>query len=233
MTFIQDPNVVYLLLLIGMWASVFGIYIPGTGIVEVFALVALVGAFLLLVTNPLTNWLAAILLGIGVFGYLLVPLFRRDLARLALVGLALQAIGGFFLFSDNSVSALVIAATVGISLAFYQLALLPFLNRQASEPAVGDDELLAGATGWVVTALDPIGTVNVRSEIWTAYSDEPLQPGERITVIAKEGLRLHVERAKSKGTPRPARLVSDNLVNDGELPQDWENSGTAEQIRKE
>jgi membrane-bound serine protease (ClpP class) len=197
-----DPNVIYLLLLVGLWASVFGIYIPGTGVVEGVAVVTLAGALIALVSNPATNWLAVLLIGAGVLGYMLIPLYRHSLARLALVGLILQAVGGIFLFSGTSVSLLIIVATIGITLFFYQFALLRILEKQTNEPSVGDEELLPGSLGQVSKALDPVGIVNVRSESWTAYSNEPLQPGETIVVVAKEGLRLYVEKAKPKRRPR-------------------------------
>ena len=54
-----DPNVVYLMLLLGLWASALAIYIPGTGLWEVIALAILAGALYLLSTLP-TNWLAVL-----------------------------------------------------------------------------------------------------------------------------------------------------------------------------
>lgn len=202
----ENPNITYLLLIVGLWASVFGLYIPGTGVVEILAAIALGGALLALAANPATNWLFAVLLGVGVLGYLLLPLYRREWARFALLGLVLQAIGGLFLFTEMLVSPVLIGVTVAISFGIYQLVLLPFHRKQTSEPVVGDDELLSGAFGYVVKPLDPVGTVNVNSELWTAYSNETLPAGEYVQVVAKEGLRLYVERAKHKHTPRLAAV---------------------------
>lgn len=231
---LQDPNFIYLLLLLGLWAAVLGIYSPGTGIIETAAFLALAGAFVLMALNPATSWFAVIALVVGVLWYLLTPLFRHDLARLGLIGLALQVIGGLALFSDRPVSPAFIAITAGLSLAFFQLVLVRFLKRQSHPTA--DEELAPGATGWVVKTLDPVGTVNVQGELWTAYSDDVLQPGERIAVIEKEGLRLHVEKAKPKRHPTAELAESHagrDLLNDGELPRPWDTDTTTEQSHKE
>lgn len=202
---LSDPNLTYLLLVVGLWASVFGLYVPGTGVVELLAAIGMLGALLALAANPATNWLFAVLIGVGVLSYMLLPLYRREWARWALLGLVLQAFGGFFLFTDSAVSPLLIGVTVAISFGLYQLVLVPFHRKQTSLPTVGDEELLEGAHGYVVKPLDPVGTVNVNSELWTAYSSEPLPSGTYVQVVSKEGLRLFVERAKPKRTPRLAQ----------------------------
>lgn len=204
-----DPNLTYLLFVFGLWASVFGLYIPGTGLLELLAGAALIGALVALAANPATNWLFVVLLGAGVLSYMLLPLYRREWTRIALLGLALQAVSGLFLFTDTLISPILIGVTVAISFALYQFILLPFQRKQGSEPTVGEDELLEGAQGYVVKPLEPIGTVNVNSELWTAYSNEPLPSGTPVRVVAKEGLRLFVERAKPKHLPRVAEIVEE------------------------
>jgi len=220
---VSDPNLTYLLLVIGLWASVFGLYIPGTGLVELLAAIGLTGALLALAANPATNWIFAVLIGVGVLSYMLLPLYRREWARWALLGLVLQAISGFFLFTDTVVSPVLIGVTVAISFGLYQLVLLPFHRKQVSQPTVGEDELIEGAYGYVVKPLDPVGTVNVNSELWTAYSAEPLPSGTYVQVVSKEGLRLFVERAKQKRAPRLAQ------AEDAEVPPDL----PLETLRKE
>ncbi|MFQ3536010.1 MAG: NfeD family protein [Aggregatilineales bacterium] len=205
-----DPNLTYLLLVLGLWASVFGLYVPGTGFVELLAGVAMIGAFLALAANPATNWLFVVLLGAGVLSYMLLPLYRREWARAALLGLVGQAIGGLFLFADTLTSPVLIALTVGISFGLYQLVLVPFHRKQISQPTVGEDELLEGAQGYVVKALEPVGTVNVNSELWTAYSNEALPSGTPVRVVSKEGLRLFVERTKPKHKPRLAEVTDES-----------------------
>jgi membrane-bound serine protease (ClpP class) len=200
-----DPNVVYLILIVGLWASALAVYIPGTGVPEGIALVVLSAALFLLAALP-TNWLAVLALVVGILGFLLVPLYKQHLSALALVGLAFQVAGSIFLFNGLTVSWLIIAISAAMSLAFYQFVLLPAREIRNRQPVLGDEQLLPGASGRVVMGINPIGTVNVRGELWTAYSDQPLQTGDEVVVVEKQGLQLHVEKVKTKrGSQRSVR----------------------------
>lgn len=67
---------------------------------------------------------------------------------------------------------------------------LPALRRRQAD--LGANRLL-GASGVVVTDLDPIGTVRVRGETWTAESlSGPIRAGSEVEVLEVEGLRLRV-----------------------------------------
>ncbi len=202
-----DPNVVYFLLVVGLWIAVTAAYIPGTGVVEVVALVA-VGAAVYILANMPTNWAGAILLMLGVLSFLLIPFLSQRWARVAEAGLLLQVAGAFTLFHGVQVSWLLIGVTVGLSILYHRLVLLPVLERSKKQVAVIDDTTqLVGAYGRVVKASSAaghefVGSVNVRGEQWTAYSDHPLQMGEEVVVVEREGLQLFVESVKHKQTPR-------------------------------
>ncbi|GAB4544735.1 MAG: hypothetical protein OHK0023_02000 [Anaerolineae bacterium] len=196
-----DPNLIYLLYLVGLWSSVFGLYIPGTGAAEGIAAISMIGALIALAVNPATNWLAAVLLGAGVVGFMLLPIYQQRWARFALVGLVAQVVGGLLLFGMGAVSPVLVGLTAAISFGMYQLVLLPFHRKQTSLPVIDDEKAILNASGYVVKALDPVGTVNIQGELWTAYSSEPLSEGTYVAVVAKEGLRLFVEPTKHKHRP--------------------------------
>jgi membrane-bound serine protease (ClpP class) len=198
---LTDPNVVLVILLVGLWASVLAVYVPGTGLWEVLALAVLAGALYLLLSLP-TNWTAVLALVAGTLDFLIMPLYRQRLTALAGAGLLLQIVGSLFLFNGLSASWMTIAATTGISLAFYRFVLIPAQMTRVHPPALSDEQLLPGSVGKVIMPLNPIGTVNVHGELWTAYSDRPLQAGDDVIVIQKEGLRLQVEKVKNKRKPQ-------------------------------
>lgn len=194
-----DPNIIYLVLVLGLWASVTAVYVTGTGIMEILA----VGGLLLSVaalTQMSTNWLALLLLVVGVSVFIIVPFIRRELAQYALLGLILQTVGGLLLFSSGpGVSPFVIALTVVVSYGYYQYVLLPVLRNALDKPVEDKDTLIIGKTGRVVKALNPIGTVNVESELWTAEAlDGHIASGERVVVVQRNGLQLMVESTKRK-----------------------------------
>lgn len=198
-----DPNVVYVGLVISLWIGVTAVYMPGTGFIEALALVA-IAASLYALTNMPTNWVAVLVIIVGVLGFLIMPFIRQQYALLALGGLALQGAGGLFLFNDGlSLSPVIIVATLAVPLAYHMLVLVPILRRlteQATVPVDREDTMI-GKRGRVTRTIDPIGTIQADSELWTARSDDVLEAGTEVMVVAREGLQLIVEPYKRKRQP--------------------------------
>lgn len=195
-----DPNLVYLALVFGLWLGVTAIYLPGTGVLEVLAAVAVVGCIALLTAMPV-SWVATLAMVAGILGFIVIPFLQQRHTAIALGGLGLHAVGAWFMFDGVAISPLFIALTVGMSLLYYHYALIPIFTRIRQQKAVGQDEMLIGARGRVIKALDPTGTINVRGELWTAVSDRPLQPGDEVIVVEREGLQVTVEGVKHKRRP--------------------------------
>lgn len=195
-----DPNLIYLALLFALWLGVTAAYIPGTGLIEGVALVALIAVVLGMAQMP-THWGAVVVLVLGVLSFIVMPFLKQRYISLAVGGLLLQAAGGLLMFGLGAVSPLIIGATVLISLLYYRYALIPILEKMRDLPLVDDDANLIGATGRVVTALNPTGTVYVGGESWTATSDKALKPGTEVIVVERKGLNIVVEGVKHKRTP--------------------------------
>ncbi len=192
-----DPNVIYLILFIGLWIGVTAAYMPGTGLIEIVSIgMVIFGIYIL--TTVAVNWWALALLIVGAGGFLAMPLIKRRYTLLAVLGLALQVTGGVFLLPETPVSPLLVLASTGLVFLYHQFALRPALERGRLRPITDDDESLVGARGRVVKPLTPIGTVHLFGESWTAHSDTPLEAGEEIVVVEREGLTLFVEPAKHK-----------------------------------
>ena len=192
-----DPNVAYLILLVGLWLSVTAAYVPGTGLIEVLAAIGVVISVVVLSTLP-TNWLALVAIVVGAVGFFVMPFLHWRSVLVALVGLALQVLGGLTLFNGMAVSLPLLAVITIISLLYFRFGLLPVLESQHTKAALIDDEPIIGARGVVQSPLNPVGTVRVRGESWTARSDKPLAAGTPITVVDTEGLTLFVEVDKQK-----------------------------------
>jgi membrane-bound serine protease (ClpP class) len=172
---------------------------PGTGVVEVLAMIG-IGAALVVLANMPTNWWAVILIVVGVLGFLIIPFLDQRFRLVAIGGLALQTVGSLTLFNGTGVALPVIVVTIGASLIYHRFALLRILDYHRNRPAMVADEPLIGAHGYVQRALDPIGTVYVRGETWTARSDgdQKIDSGAEIAVVDQEGLTLFVEAVKQK-----------------------------------
>jgi membrane-bound serine protease (ClpP class) len=87
---------------------------------------------------------------------------------------------------------LIVVTTLAIA-AFFVFALSAGIRAQRKEVISGMPALV-GATGTATSDLDPQGTVQVKSELWSAVVDGGgiIRKGERVTVVAAEGVRLRV-----------------------------------------
>ena len=195
MEFLQDANVVYLLLMAGLWISATGTYIPGTGVAEVAGAGLLIGT-LYLFSLLATNWIALIALVAGAGLFFLLPLFKSDWAQFAIAGLVLQALASLFLFTDAAVSPLLIALSALLAWLYHRGILRMILRQQRELSSTQKDEFLVGARGRVMGAIDGRGTVQVNGELWTARSRSRLESGAEIVVTQRDGLELQVEKAK-------------------------------------
>lgn len=202
-----DPNLVYLGLVLGLWVAVTATYIPGTGLAEVAAFILLAGSIAVLAALP-TNWVAVVVLVVGLSTFLIAPFVNERFGQFAEIGLIGQAVGGYFLFtgSDLVVSPIMIAITIILAVLYNRFVLLPTMRSQRATNAYDEADQVIGIRGRVVRDLDPVGTVYVNKELWRARSDETLLKDTTIIVTGQEGLELFVEKAKREDTPDYQRL---------------------------
>lgn len=195
-----DPNIVYIVLVLGLWTTVTAVYVSGTLVLEGLAAGALFFSGLALLNMP-TQWLAALVLLVGVGLFVVTPFLKREVNGLTVAGLGLQALGGFFLFEPPlSVSVLVLALSVVVPYLYNHYVLLPMIHKALTNPVYDRDNTLVGQRGRVDKALDPVGTVQVGGELWTATTDdgETVPTGEHVIVLERTGLQLIVEAEKHK-----------------------------------
>ncbi len=197
-----DANIAYLVLLASLWLVISAIHFPGTGMFEVLALVVSIIAVALLISMP-TNWGAAVLVVSGMLSALVTPFFGRQYEWIAVGGMILAAVAASFLFTGMAISPAVILLMTSAGLIFQRFALLPTIEHQRAHPAMLDDQPIVGMRGYVHRALNPVGTVYVQGELWTARassSDTLLTEGAEIVVVERDGLTLLVEPVKQKRT---------------------------------
>lgn len=195
MEFLQDPNIIYLLLMAGLWISATGTYIPGTGLAEIAGAGLILGTVYLM-SLLATNWLAAIALVAGASLFFLLPLLKAEWEKFAIGGLAVQAAASLVLFADASISPILIALGVLVAWVYHRTILRSVLNQQRSLSSTQKDEFLVGERGRVMATIEERGTVQVKGELWTARSRRRLESGTEIVVTQQDGLELQVEKAK-------------------------------------
>ena len=186
-------NLLYLVLVAGVWLSVLAIVTPGTGMLELLVLAAVVltgfGAFY----HPFNAWAILILLAGGVA---LVFALRRKDYEIWLIGSALLfSAGSVFLYrlEDGRVGVHPLLALVVslMTVGYFWWAVRGVIEAHRQKP-VQDLAALIGKTGQVRTALDPTGSVYIAGELWTARGRETIEVGENVRVINLDGLTLDV-----------------------------------------
>jgi membrane-bound serine protease (ClpP class) len=106
---------------------------------------------------------------------------------------------GSMMLIDSPVPALrvswaVIVPVVAASALLFIVTLTVAIRAQRSRVDTGREGLI-GLTGEARTDIGDKGQIFVRGEYWNAWSDEPVAKGEKVTVVAVEGLRLKVKKA--------------------------------------
>ena len=106
--------------------------------------------------------------------------------------------GSIFLFwsPEGGIAVNPILATVvsTLTLGYYWIAIRSIMASQAQRPTIDATQLL-GKRAEVRTAIDPMGSVYVDGELWTARSEVPIDAGSMVTVRDVDGLVLRVEPA--------------------------------------
>jgi membrane-bound serine protease (ClpP class) len=190
---ITDPSIVYLLLLAGLLGVAFEVMHPGIyapGVIGVICL--LVGGYGLNLLPIDYAGLALILLGLGLMA---AEAFVPSFGAFVLGGTSAFVIGSLMMF-DSPGAHLPWTVIAGAALTSATLlgVVLTLLVRARRRPVSSGAETLIGApartlTGW----SDRSGEVIVRGERWRARADEPIQSGQNVRVVARDGLTLLVE----------------------------------------
>ena len=194
-----DPNLIVLLMSIGVLGITIEILNPGLilpGTVGVIALI--VGLFGLQVLP--VSW-AGVLLMLLAVGFFAAEAFVPSHGALALAGAVSFVVGALMLFDpagEGYQVSIWVALAVGGTLALVTAIVATKVIRARRAPAKTGREEMVGEIGVVRSAIAPSGLVNVHGEIWKAHTDgEPLATGEYVRVQAiGEDLVLDVARAE-------------------------------------
>lgn len=196
MEFLINPNVSYVLLILGFMIAVLALFSPGTGFLEIAALFALVLAGYGIANLPVNTWALAIL------GLSLVPfiaaLLQKGKLRLVFLGAAVLAflVGSALLFPWQGwrpgVSPVLILLLSIFALGLSWLMATKSVEAMAARP-VFDLNRLVGMTGQASGDIRGEGAVYINGENWTARSKAFIPAGSPVRVIRRDGLVLEVE----------------------------------------
>lgn len=195
LSYVSDPTVAYLLMMVGFFGILFEIYSPGAIFPGVLGAICLILAFYAFQAIPINfAGLALILLGIIFF---IIELYVVSYGVLGIAAVAAVVIGSLMLVDLPSTwlsISRVAIAVVGIACLLFFLGVLSYaLKTQLSKVTTGREGLV-GESGVALSAIAPAGKVVVHGEYWDAESEEPVREGERVTVVGVKGMRLKVKK---------------------------------------
>ena len=194
MTLLFDPNIAYLLFMVGFVIALLAMITPGTGLLEVAGLIMLVIAGISLANQSLNLWALAIIL-VSIVPFWLGIRRRKKSPAFFILAVVLLALGSIFLISGEDGLAINPFAAAAASLAAG--GLLWVVGRKGIEalrmrPHV-DYDALRGQVGEARTDISSEGSVYVGGEEWTARSKKPIRSGAAVRILKREGLILLVE----------------------------------------
>ena len=199
---LADPNVAYLL----MMAGLLGLYVeftnPGVLFPGVAGGICLLLALTAMQVLPL-NYGALALIGLGV-ALLVAEAFLPTFGVVGVGGFIAFVLGSLFLFDSGDAGdevrvAWSVILGAGGGLAAFVLFVGTMVARRRPGPTRLGAEGMIGAVGTAQGRLDPRGTIVVHGEYWTAESDEVVDPGASVEIVAVDGLRLRVRRVRTDG----------------------------------
>jgi membrane-bound serine protease (ClpP class) len=193
--FISDPNVAYLLMLLGFYGIFFEMTNPGAIFPGVFGAIALILAFYSFQTLPV-NYAGLLLIILAIILFIL-EIKITSYGVLTIGGIISMLIGSLMLFDSPlpffKLSLKVILPGVILTSLFFFLTIRLALKAFRQKPSTGVEGLV-GLEGKAKTDIHKEGLVFVHGEIWKAWSDEPIKTGEKVIVEKVEHLRLKVRR---------------------------------------
>jgi len=197
---LTNPNILFLLITIGVQAVLIEISSPGGWVAGFIGVVCLALATYGLGVLPV-NWFGIVFL-ILAFVLFILDIKAPTHGALTAAGAGSLIVGALVLFNSPNVPSfqrVSVPLVVGVSLitgATFFVILMFALRAQRAPIRIGQESLV-GRKGVVRSPLSPVGTVQMGGELWTAElaeGEKALEPGTRVQVVQAQGVRLYVRK---------------------------------------
>jgi membrane-bound serine protease (ClpP class) len=201
-----NPNVAYVLLVLGFLVGLMALFSPGTGLLEITALFALVLAGYSLVNLPINFWALGLLV-LGFFPFVASVRVKTERTRwiLLVVALVLYIGGSAFLFRDENglpaVNIWLVLTLSAMSIGLTWLLTRKTIEAMSARPTFDLDRLI-GMQGRASTDLHPEGSIYADGEEWSGHSQVFIPAGTEVKIISRRGLTLEVEPVPPKTKPQ-------------------------------
>ena len=200
MEMLIDPNLAYVLLVVGIVMGIMALFAPGTGVLEVGALFVLFLAGWEISQLTINAWALAVLV-LGVIPFIVAVRKSRNLVFL-IVALIAFIVGSTYLFRGESwwqpgVNPFLALIVSVLASGFLWIATTKVLESEKMRPRHNLEKII-GDFGEAKTDIFNEGSVQINSELWSAHSSMPIPSGSKVRVVKREGFILEVEPVTSK-----------------------------------
>ena len=197
---ITDPNVAYILMLIGIYGLFFEFANPGFVLPGVAGAISLLLALYAFQILPV-NYAGLGLLALGII-FMLAEAIVPSFGALGFGGVIAFVVGSIILFDEAgpgyAVSLPLIAGLALVTAGFF-LFVVGAAIKARNRPVVSGEEEMLHTVGEVIEDFDGKGRIRIHGEVWKAESTVPLRSGDKVQVIAVDGLLLKVQPANQEG----------------------------------
>lgn len=197
---ISDPNIAYILLILGFYGLFFELSNPGSVFPGVVGAICIILAFFALQTLPV-NYAGILLILLAILLFVL-EVKIASYGLLSLGGIISMLIGSMMLIDRAEPFAYVfriswqlILPAVLTTAAFFIFG-MALVIKTHKKKAVTGKEWLIDAIGVCETEINPEGKIFLHGEFWNSISEEVIHPKEKVRVVGAEGLTLKVEKFK-------------------------------------
>ncbi len=196
---LSDPNVAYILLMLGIYGVFFELSNPGAIFPGVVGGICIILGFYALQTLSV-NYAGFLLIALAMILFILemkVPSY----GMLSVGGVIALFLGSIMLFHSREpylrISMKTLVPMILLSTLFFGSIIFLAIRAQKQKPKTGFHAIV-GESGKVTSDIIETGKVFVAGEIWDAVSDESIKEGEDVVVTGKEGFKLFVKRKKTE-----------------------------------
>lgn len=195
MEILINPNIAYLILVVGVVLTIMALFAPGTGILEISALFTLLLAGWEMTQLPINLW-ALVVLVLGVIPFIIAVRRSHNIAYLV-VALIAFVIGSAYMFQGatwwqpgvNIILAIIVSV---LASGFIWFAATKVLESEKLKPR-HDLAKIIGESGEAKTDIHEEGSVQIGSELWSARSSIQIYAGSKVRVVKRDGFILEVE----------------------------------------
>ncbi len=204
LTFLMDPNVLYLLFTVGLLCIYFEFNHPGAVVPGAIGFIVLLLFFYALNLLPFRS--IALVLILSAFAFFALEAKFQTHGVLGVGGIVLMFLGGLLLI-DGPIPEMRVniwtALGVSLPLGAITIFLMTIALRARRNKVVTGEQGMIGEVAIVCAPLTPSGKVFIQGELWDAVSPANVDAGRRVVVRRVENLVLHVEPVP-EAVPQPS-----------------------------